>query len=63
MAQLGIRYALSGEEIPRLIFVLLRDSFIYHGGMIVIMVTTCVMWAVGRVSVNHHFSDRLVGLT
>lgn len=31
-------------------FVLLRDSMIYFGGVLAVALTNCIVWAVGRVS-------------
>ncbi|KAK7685918.1 hypothetical protein QCA50_010726 [Cerrena zonata] len=44
----SIQYALDDSTTPHLMFVVLRDSMIYFGGVLAVALTNCIVWAVGR---------------
>ena len=42
----------AGEATPHLLAVMLRDSVVYFGGLLVLLIPNLVVWEVGRVRDN-----------
>ena len=45
----SIQFAFGGGTTPHLMFILIRDSVMYFGGILAVVLTNCIVWAVGRV--------------
>lgn len=58
----SIQFALDDTTTPHLMFVLLRDSIMYFGGMVAVVLANCVIWAVGRESLFTSFTSTYIAI-
>jgi len=58
----SIEIAQESATTPNLMFILIRDSVIFYGGMFAVVMTNCIVWAVGRPTLFSAFPSTLFSI-
>ncbi|KAK7685915.1 hypothetical protein QCA50_010722 [Cerrena zonata] len=58
----SVRQAMKDTTTPHLMFILLRDSIVYFGGMLAVVLANCIVWAAGRESLFVAFTSTYISI-
>lgn len=58
----SIEIARENTTTPNLMYILIRDSVIFYGGMFAVVMTNCLVWAVGRPTLFSAFPSTLFSI-